>query len=654
MNGPPRVGIDGQGRLLAVGVFDYREAIKDLEGARFLKASKNHPAGWALPATAGSAGALLTILADSGAQVSPKVMRLAAEAASREWRRECAADEAASLPNMPWHQWLTTDPWPHQKRGIWYLNGSSAAAIGAGMGTGKSLMAIGAMNSLEVVKTLLVCPVATFGVFPRELRLHSTREWHTENGVRRTRTGSIKKLPLVDRWRLVEDLFACGCGRPHLAIVGYEAMTKEPVASALLSTLGVQLVVYDEVHRLKAAGGAASLTAKAWVNQVPRRWGMSGTLMPQGPWDVYGTFRALDPSVFGTSKTRFEAKFIVMGQTKDGKTFPKNVFKERRAEFSQRFHSVSYVPVVDLKLPAVTHKIESFELEPAARKVYDKIRDEGLAEITEAVIAAGGNPTAPGDERTVAPANAGVELLRFAQVTGGSVTDDEGNVAVVSTAKVDALASVLERVGCRKGGLDGRSRPEPVVVFCRFRPDLGAIEAKCEQLGLRYREVSGSRKDGLDEEAKMHPDCDVLGAQIASGGIGVDFTRARVNVWYSVGYELWLFQQAQKRSHRPGQTRQVLNVYLIANNTVDGDIYTALARKEDVVQSCTWAYLRGEAERDASELPEMEVPEGTVAGEAMPMPDWLAAGAPPPRQVPDREREEQHAALAAMGLEGWA
>jgi SNF2 family DNA or RNA helicase len=639
VSAPPQVGIDGQGRVAVRNAYPWHESIKDLPGAKWINGAK----AWVLPGTPGSAGALLTILADAGAQVSPKAMALATEAATREDRRALAADESAPLPVLPWHEWLTTDPWPHQKRGINFLLGSSAAAIGAGMGTGKTLMAIGALNARGVERGLLVAPVATFGVFPRELRLHSARKWHTENGMRRNSRGRWRKLTLPQRWALIEELFGCGCGRAHLAIIGYEAMAKDPVASADLAALGVQSVIYDEVHRLKKASGAASWTAKSWVNQVACRWGMSGTLMPQGPWDVYGTFRALDPNVFGTNQTRFQARYIVMGRTRDGKEFPKDVFDDRKSEFSTRFHSISYVPVVDLQLPACTHKIESFELEPSARTLYDSIRDSGVAVISAEA----------GDERTVAPANAGVELLRFAQITGGSVTDDEGNVAVVSTAKVTALGGVLERVGCRKGGHDGCSRPEPVVVFCRFRSDLKAIEELCGKTGLRYAEVSGPRKDGLDEDSKMNPECDVLGAQIASGGVGVDLTRARVNVWYSVGFELWLFQQAQKRSHRPGQTRQVLNVYLIANNTIDADIYTALARKENVVESCTWAYLRGGAEGDVEGLPEMEVPAGTVAGEPVKLPEWLLAGGAAPREPANRELDAQAGALAAMGLEGF-
>lgn len=976
MSGLPQVGIDGRGRLAATNVYPWHEAIKDLAGVTW---TGSRTKAWVLPATPGNAAALLTILSDAGASVSPKVMALAVEAAGRADRWAAAADESTPLPDLPWRQWLTTDPWDHQKRGIGFMHGSSVAAIGAGMGTGKTLMAIGALNAREVNRTLLVAPVATFGVFPRELRLHSTRRWHTLKPPR-TRKGTLRAITLADRWKLIEDLMVCGCGRPHLAAIGYEAMVRDPVASADLGALGIEAVVYDEClpagvmidtpagrrpieslcvgdpvmgvdhetgsvvvttvrytftsetskpltevggvpmtanhpvwtdrgyvradgvragdvlcraeggsdggdgyhlrmvregdpapgqteipaallrqgvlcaladvpsglrrgdaretqhpaatgarratdagttpasgcggetgrspawrveplsglcgtssgdrnesgawlaspqrgqwggadagtgaagaparladrsdcaygaagaaayalqagcgvdaghggdrvrrpvsrnetgagagrpqgrlldltrldgaalpqrtdfdrdgfstgcrqvfnietgtgnyvaggllvhncHRLKAPGGGASRTAFSWVNAVPLRWGLSGTLLPQGPWDAYGLFRALDPSVFGTNVTRFMAKFIVMKENQDGQSFPKDVKEDQKLEFSTRFHSITYIPVVDLKLPAVTHKIESFELEPSARRVYESIRDDGLAEISEAIVAAGGDPTTPGDERTVAPANAGVQLLRFAQITGGTVKDDEGNLAVVSTAKIKALGEVLERVNCRKGGHDGRSRPEPVVVFARLRPELDAIAALCAEAGLRYREVSGSRRDGLDEDAKMHPECDVLGAQIASGGVGVDFTRARVNVYYSCGYELWLFQQSQARSHRPGQTRQVLYVYLVANNTVDGDIYAALARREEVVNSCVRAYLNHRAERDTEDLPEMPLSGGEVAGAPVSLPDWLMPGADPaavePRKPAERELDERQGMLALSGLEGF-
>lgn len=649
----PQVGIDGRGRLVAANVFPWHEAIKDLPGAYW---AGGRPPGWAMPVSPGTAAALLTILSESGAMVSPRVMALATEAHSREARRSLAADESAPLPELAWHEILATDPWAHQKRGINYLGDCTCAAIGAGMGTGKSLMVVGGMNLLNIKKALMVVPTATFGVFPRELRLHSNREWHVDNGTRYTRRKTIKKLTLEERFAAMRELYACSCGRPHACIVGYEALVADPLASADLASMGVQLVVYDEAHRLKSAGGAMSRTAASWVNQIERRWGLSGTLMPQTPADIYGTYRALDPSIFGTNYTEFATEFIVTRKTADGlREFPVDVRKTKRLEFSQRFHSIAYVPEVDLELPPVTHTIRAFELEPKARMAYDAIRDTGVAEITAAAVAAGGEATPDGDVRTVTPANAGVERLRWAQITGGAVTDDDGRVTVVSTAKVDALGVLLDEVGCRKGGHDGRSRPEPVVVFCKYSPHLAAVERLGKKLGLRYREISGPRKDGLDADAKMHPECDLLGVQIAAGGVGIDLTRSRICVWYSVGGELWLFQQAQKRLDRPGQTRSVANFYLIAENTVDADVYTALARKENIIESVERAYLNHVAERASSELPKMEVPPGSVRGELPNLPAWLRKGSDvdAPRPVPDAEREAEQYALALGGLEGF-
>jgi len=120
-------------------------------------------------------------------------------------------------------------------------------------------------------------------------------------------------------------------------------------------------------------------------------------------------------------------------------------------------------------------------------------------------------------------------------------------------------------------------------------------------------------------------------------------------VWYSIGWELWLFQQAQKRSDRPGQTRSVMNFYLVANNTIDGDIYTALARKENVIESVHNAYLRHIAEQDASELPLMET-EGEMPGQPVVLPDWLTGNHADPREVPDKESEEDAALLALGGM----
>jgi SNF2 family DNA or RNA helicase len=662
VSAPPKVGIDGRGRLVAANVFPWHEAIRDLPGARFAKASRY----WAMPPSPEVAARLLTILSESGAAVSPRVLALVEEHSSREVRRRAAADESLPLPRLPWSDWLKTSPWDHQKRGIGFIRESSTAAIGAGMGTGKSLMVVGGANARGIRKLLVVGPAKAAGVWPREFRLHSECEWHVENGNRRGRTGTIKRLSLEARWEAaIHTLTRCGCGKPHAVFVNYEAMVREPLSTADMLGLGIEMVVYDEAHRLKSAGGGASLTAYSWVPQIPIRVALSGTLIPQTPDDVYGTYRALDPGIWGTNQTSFRAQWIVMVTNKEGQSFPKDVKREAKREFSRKFHSILYLPQVDLRLPPMIHNVRGVELEPAARKVYDSVRDDGIAEITEAVIAAGGNPHPTDDQMTVAPSNAGVELLRLAQITGGATRKDKmpgepasrDDVVVVSRAKATALAELLDEVGCRRGGVDGKHPPEPVVVFCRFRHDLDAVREVVAAAKLRYAEVSGARKDGLDDDSKMNPDCDVVGVQIASGGEAVDFTRSHIVVWYSIGWELWRFQQAQKRVHRPGQTRPTLNYYLVCDNTIDGIIYAALAKKENIIDSVVTAYLRDGtdgAEMDTEMLPAMadEYTSGDMVSAPVGVPDWLLAPDEPSRKRVDAQRQEANRQLALTGFEG--
>ena len=120
---------------------------------------------------------------------------------------------------------------------------------------------------------------------------------------------------------------------------------------------------------------------------------------------------------------------------------------------------------------------------------------------------------------------------------------------------------------------------EPIVVFCRFHHDLDAVREVC---GPETRELSGRRNELAAWQAGEGR---VLAVQIQSGSVGVDLTRAAYCVWYSVGWSLGEFDQAKARVHRPGQTRPVTYVRLIAKDTIDERIFAALAARRDVIES---------------------------------------------------------------------
>jgi SNF2 family DNA or RNA helicase len=65
--------------------------------------------------------------------------------------------------------------------------------------------------------------------------------------------------------------------------------------------------------------------------------------------------------------------------------------------------------------------------------------------------------------------------------------------------------------------------------------------------------------------------------------VGIDLTRARYGLYYSLDFNLGDHAQSRKRLHRPGQARRVTYIHLLAESTVDRAIYGALRRREDVI-----------------------------------------------------------------------
>jgi SNF2 family DNA or RNA helicase len=102
------------------------------------------------------------------------------------------------------------------------------------------------------------------------------------------------------------------------------------------------------------------------------------------------------------------------------------------------------------------------------------------------------------------------------------------------------------------------------------------------RMGRKSLELSG-RRDEL--KAWQRGDAPLLAVQISAGGIGVDLTRARYSIYYSLSYSLGEYDQSLSRVHRPGQHRPVTHIHLVARTTVDGRIMSALEKRAEVVNS---------------------------------------------------------------------
>ena len=410
------------------------------------------------------------------------------------------------------------------------------------MGTGKTKVAIDLMDAQDYRRVLIICPLSVVsGVWPGEFARHSAAPWN----VLPLAHGSVKDKQAQAEAALLKSERAA-------VIINYESVWREPFGSWARAQKW-DLLVMDESHRCKSPGGVASRYLSRLSDRVPRRLALTGTPMPHSPLDIYAQYRALDKSIYGTSFFRFKARYAVMGGWSNAEV----VGYQYQQELQRKFYSIAYrVEAADvLDLPPLLTVTRMCELGPQARKLYRTLERDFIADLEEGRITA---------------VNALSQLLRLQQVTSGYARTEDGQDVEVDTTKADLLADLLEDMGS-----------EPVVVFARFKHDLEVVHRVARKLERPSYEISGARKD----LSLWNDGGGILAVQIQSGGLGIDLTKARYAVYYSLGFSLGDYLQSMARLHRQGHERPVEIIHLVAAGTVDEKVMAALAAREQIVES---------------------------------------------------------------------
>lgn len=451
--------------------------------------------------------------------------------------------------------------WPAQREAVDFCLQRPATMLDMEMGTGKTRTAIEVIKAREDVRrVLVVCPKAVVPVWKKEMYKYFQRPfWVVERGsetVLRT-SGAVREN--IDA-SLHRDYVL-------LIVVNYDSVWRRPLGDALYEAAkagSLDMVVLDESHRAKAAGSKVSKYLAMLGKKVRYRLCLSGTPMANSPLDVYGQYRFLDPSIYGTRHQAFLERYAVMG----GPERRFIVGLQNQQDLMDRFRSIAYTCRMEdvkdrIKLPDALPPVQV----PVSLPARDMRTLRGLAR--DFVAECG--------EGTVVAGNVLVRMLRMQQICSGFCEVEDGplggsHVEETNTAKRDALASIVEDLG-------PGSR---LVVFCVFRHDLDAVREVADAAGRPYFELSG-REHRVDEWRESEGG--IVAVQIQAGAEGVDMTCASHAVYYSLPHSLALYDQSRARLYRPGQERPVSFMHLVAEGTVDEAMYDSLMKKRDVIDA---------------------------------------------------------------------
>lgn len=458
----------------------------------------------------------------------------------------------SSMPRQPWsHQHAAYD-----RLGRLWINEQPGVALLSGMGTGKTNVAIALCVAYGFRRVLVICPAAMVEEWPDTFRNEAGIEAVALTGKLSARA---ETLVTEHRRRSGEALFV---------VVGVESFALAPLNTAIRS-IPWECVIVDESQKIKSAGGKGSKEAALLGRRAPYRLIMTGTVLHDKPLDVYGQFRFIDPRIFGTNYARFEGRYALKQRVAEN--VEQVVGYQNLDELTAKIDAVSFrVPEDAVELPPLHHIDVPVRLTDKTRRLYDSLKRDFALDL--------------GDAGFVITPNAVTKMVRLQQLTSGFIplrdVYDEEHIEPVGTEKRDRLAEIVS-------GLDER---EPLVVFCRYRPDLDAVRSVAEAVNRPYLEQSGRRHQWREWRAR--DDNAILGVQVQSGGAGIDLTRAAYGVFYSHTFSLGDYEQAVKRIHRPGQRRSSILYHLGAVASVDTYIRSAVAGKRDIAAEVYGGLMR--------------------------------------------------------------
>ncbi len=419
----------------------------------------------------------------------------------------------------------------------------------AGCATGKTLSALALAAETGARRTLVMTKKTVIG-----------QAW---GGNAERFTEGFSVLPLTkgstaDKTQAMRDHW----NDPSLVVVGnYETL------AIIAQTLGrlpkFDLVVADESHRLKTNSSKQSKALALGAAHIPMKVAMTGTPFDDRPTDVYGQVRWLAGAKKGAagsvqsevlgSWTGFFEKYVVYRQ-QDNIKIPiryKNQ-DELRSILSPFTMYLDSEEVLDL--PPEQDIDWEVEWTPELKRIYRDMEVDMLSQFDGGVMVAD---------------NALVQGLRLHQLTGGYFAGETGGY-YVATPKVDATLDILDEIG-----------GQPTVIFTVFESDVQALKPALEAAGHSVKLLIGGT---YQHEEFQSGDGDVIIVNLAAGNEGIELTRARYGIYYSIGNSRSVYRQSRYRIRRPTSAigLPISYFHLILPKSVDEDMRKAMVGKGEV------------------------------------------------------------------------
>jgi hypothetical protein len=458
---------------------------------------------------------------------------------------------------------VTRETWvprPHDRLAVTWLVKHAAAGLLLDPGMGKTSIFCHAFLALQKAKAvrraLVVAPLR-----PAQL------VWTQEPGGELARWASLAGLKVAllhgtkKDQRLGHDA--------DLYVINYDGLkwlVEGGGLEHLVRTMGVDLLCLDELSKLKDIGTRRFKLLKPWLPRFRRRVGLTGTPASNGLLGLFGQAFALDLGrALGPFVTHYRSTYFHSPTRYVWHPY-KDSLRLILRELKPLMLSIRAEDAAGLELPAqLTHDVW-VDLPVAARRTYDELRRDLCVLLDEDTVATAGSAAIlSGKLRQVASGG----LYVHPPLVPGEPAPPRAT-RQLHDAKTEALLELVEEL-----------QGQPLLVAYEFQHDLDRLRAA---LGDDVPTLGGGAtlKQAQDLVARWNRgELPVLLAHPAAMGHGLNLQGGGSHVcWYSLTWDLDLYEQLNRRLRRPGNRASTVVVHrLLARGTVDELISGLLARK---------------------------------------------------------------------------
>lgn len=428
-------------------------------------------------------------------------------------------------------------PHDYQAHAIEFIDTHPQAAILLGMGLGKTIITLTALNrlildSFEIRKALIIAPLRVArDTWPAEIRKwdHLTHlRFETILGTPAQRKQALNRdahIYITNRENLPWLVDECGPGWPF------------------------DMIVIDELSSFKNHQAQRFKALRKIRPHVTRIIGLTGTPAPNSLLDLWAPFRLIDHGQrLGKFITHYRNHYFEPDKRDGMRVFSWRIKPGMESKIYGAIEDITLsMQTTDyLTLPPVTYSNRDVHLSSAELKTYRKLKRDLVLELDDGVVDA---PSA---------ANLSGKLQ---QLASGAIYTESPEYQQIHNRKIDALGELIEQ-----------AQGNTMLVCYWFKHERERILSAFPQArALDTSEDFEAWNRGEVPVGLIHPASAGHGLNLQSGG--------HIMIWFTTPWSLELYQQANARLYRQGQTEPVSIVHLIAAETLDTQVLARLGDK---------------------------------------------------------------------------